>query len=90
MVGNHEALAVSGITGEKAIWCGPVPAEATDYRGFAQVRAHGTPLPCTYSHRGGNISVALDAPLFGLATGQGLVIYDGDRVVGSATVCATE
>jgi tRNA-specific 2-thiouridylase len=31
----------------------------------------------------------LDEPLLGLATGQGLVIYDGDRVVGSATVSAT-
>ena len=31
----------------------------------------------------------LDAPLLGLATGQAMVIYDGDRVVGSATICET-
>jgi tRNA U34 2-thiouridine synthase MnmA/TrmU len=31
----------------------------------------------------------LDQPVFGLATGQALVIYDGDRVVGSATICET-
>jgi tRNA-specific 2-thiouridylase len=90
VVGNHDSLAVSGIVGERAIWCGPVPAESTEYRGFAQIRAHGAPLACTYSHDGGNITVALDEPIYGLATGQGLVIYDGDRVVGSATVCATE
>ena len=31
----------------------------------------------------------LDSPLLGLATGQAMVIYDGDRVVGSATICET-
>ena len=89
VVGSKEALAISHIDGEKPIWCGPVPAASTEYRGFAQIRAHGAPLPCTYRHDGTHISVDLDDPLFGLATGQGLVIYDGDRVVGSATVSST-
>jgi tRNA-specific 2-thiouridylase len=89
VVGSKEALAISHIDGEKPIWCGPIPAAATDYRGFAQIRAHGSPLACTYRHDGEHISVDLDEPLFGLATGQGLVIYDGDRVVGSATVSST-
>ena len=89
VVGSKEALAISHIDGEKPIWCGPVPVAATDYRGFAQIRAHGSPLACTYRHDGEHISVDLDEPLFGLATGQGLVIYDGDRVVGSATVSST-
>ena len=89
VVGVKESLAVSGIVGEKAIWCGPAPEPATQYRGFSQIRAHGQPLACTYSTDGESITVALDEPLFGLATGQGLVIYDGDRVVGSATISAT-
>jgi tRNA-specific 2-thiouridylase len=54
------------------------------------VRAHGSPLACTYLQNGIEIKVELDEPLFGLAAGQGLVIYDGDRVVGSATVARTE
>ena len=29
----------------------------------------------------------LDKPLLGIANGQAMVIYDGDRVVGSATIC---
>ncbi|MEI6216883.1 MAG: tRNA 2-thiouridine(34) synthase MnmA [Actinomycetes bacterium] len=90
VVGDHEALAVNKITGEKVIWCGPVPAGFEVHRGFAQVRAHGTPLECSYQHDGETIVVCLDQPLYGLATGQGLVIYDDDRVVGSATVSATE
>lgn len=90
VVGLKEALAVIGITGEKAIWCGPAPTLDRALRGFAQIRAHGEPLACTYSTDGSEISVDLDEPLFGLATGQGLVIYDGDRVVGSATISATQ
>jgi len=31
----------------------------------------------------------LEKPVFGLATGQALVIYDDDRVVGSGTICET-
>ena len=90
VVGEHESLAVTGIDGAKAIWCGPIPSLGTSHRGFAQVRAHGAPLPCTYlSPDGATITVELDEPLYGLAAGQGLVIYDGDRVVGSATVSAT-
>jgi tRNA-specific 2-thiouridylase len=46
-------------------------------------------LSCTYTTDGATISAILDEPLFGLATGQGLVIYDEDRVVGSATIDAT-
>jgi len=89
VVGDHEALAVNHIVGDSPIWCGPVPIAETVYEGFAQVRAHGEPLPCTYSHQGSEITVDLVKPLFGLAAGQGIVIYDGDRVVGSATVSET-
>ena len=90
VVGEHKSLAVTEIDGEKAIWCGPSPSLGEKFQGFAQVRAHGAPLACTYwSADGQIINVILNEPLFGLATGQGLVIYDGDRVVGSATISAT-
>ena len=91
VVGFKESLAVSEIEGESANWCGPAARNGERHRGFAQVRAHGDAHPCEYSTVDGNtISVLLDHPLFGLATGQGLVIYDGDRVVGAATVSATK
>ena len=88
VVGPREDLAVSTIVGERPIWCGP-EAGAAESRGFAQVRAHGEALPCTYRVEGDKVIAKLDAPLFGLATGQALVIYDGDRVVGSSTICET-
>jgi tRNA-specific 2-thiouridylase len=58
--------------------------------GFVQIRAHGSPLPCTYYFDGNVLIATLAEPLLGLATGQAMVIYDGDRVVGSATICETK
>jgi len=89
VVGTKDALAVTTIIGEMPIWCGVPPVTDTEHRGFAQIRAHGAALPCTYTTTEVSITATLDEPLLGLATGQGLVIYDGDRVVGSATVSAT-
>jgi tRNA-specific 2-thiouridylase len=89
VVGSREELAITKMWGERAIWCGPnVSAEKT--RGFVQIRAHGSALECNYYFDGINLIAELDSPLLGLATGQAMVIYDGDRVVGSATICRTE
>ena len=90
VVGTKDALAVTIITGEKSNWCGVPPIANTEHRGFAQIRAHGAALACTYTTSANSITAVLDEPLLGLATGQGLVIYDGDRVVGAATVSATQ
>jgi tRNA-specific 2-thiouridylase len=87
-VGAREELAVNKMVGEKPIWCGPAITSG-EHRGFVQVRAHGSALPCTYFVDGENLVANLDEPLLGLATGQAMVIYDGDRVVGSATICET-
>ena len=89
VVGSREELAISKIWGERAIWCGP-DVTSEKKRGFVQIRAHGSALDCTYYFDGSNLIAELDEPLLGLATGQAMVIYDGDRVVGSATICQTE
>ena len=89
VVGTHEALAVNKIVGQPPIWCGPTPEINKVYKGFAQVRAHGEPLPTQYQFDGTHLIADLDQPVFGLATGQALVIYDNDRVVGSATISET-
>lgn len=89
VVGSREELAISKIWGERAIWCGP-EVTVTKKRGFVQIRAHGSALDCTYYFDGSNLIAELEEPLLGLATGQAMVIYDGDRVVGSATICQTE
>lgn len=88
VVGAREDLAVSSMRGERPIFCGPEVGAAST-RGFVQVRAHGAALDCTYYLDGAHLVAELDEPLLGLATGQAMVIYDGDRVVGSATICET-
>lgn len=91
VVGEHESLAITRITGERAIWCG-LAAPAEKLRGYVQVRAHGDAHPCTYwsVNSQSDLIAELDEPVFGLATGQAMVIYDNDRVVGSATIAGTE
>lgn len=89
IVGPREDLAVTSMYGENPVWCGPA-VDATPTRGFVQIRAHGQALPCTYYFDGEKLIANLDEPLLGLATGQAMAIYDGDRVVGSATICETK
>ena len=89
VVGAREDLAITEISGLDVKWCGPVAALG-EHRGLAQVRAHGSPLPCSYRWDGERLSAILDAPLYGLAPGQALVIYEGDRAVGSATIDRTQ
>lgn len=88
VVGAREDLAVSRIVGEKPVWCGPNPGNDW-HEGFVQVRAHGAALNCKYRQIVGGVEIHLASPLLGLATGQAAVIYDGDRVVGSSTICET-
>ncbi|MBI3430277.1 MAG: tRNA 2-thiouridine(34) synthase MnmA [Actinobacteria bacterium] len=89
VVGSREDLAVSKMFGENPVWCGSAIDE-TPTRGFVQIRAHGQPLACTYRMDGELLIAELDEPILGLATGQAMAIYDGDRVVGSATICETQ
>ena len=89
VVGAREDLAITSMRGERPVWCGPSVSD-THMEGFVQIRAHGAALPCTYFVEDGLLVALLQQPLLGLATGQAMVIYDGDRVVGSATICQTD
>ena len=84
-VGPHEALAVSEITGIRPTWAVAEPRLGS-WRGLVQVRAHGTPLPCGIEADAEGVRMALDEPAFGIAPGQAAVLYDGDLVVGAATI----
>jgi tRNA-specific 2-thiouridylase len=86
-VGSAEDLDVRSITGGPPRWCGAVPQLPRRY--LAQMRAHGEPMPCTAGTSDGSLVVDLDAPARGIAAGQAVVLYDGDRVVGSATIEST-
>jgi tRNA-specific 2-thiouridylase len=86
-VGPAAALDVTALTAIRPRWCGVPPAGPGRYT--AQVRAHGDDVPVTAELRDGELRVAFDAPIRGIAPGQAVVLYDGSRVVGSATIAAT-
>ncbi|MGO4955851.1 tRNA 2-thiouridine(34) synthase MnmA [Luteococcus sp. Sow4_B9] len=86
-VGPKEHLAVDGIRGIRPTWTQSfVPGP---WRGMAQVRAHGDPMPATITATADEMVVELDRSATGIAPGQAVVVYDGDRVVGSATIDGT-
>ncbi len=98
-VGPADALDVTTVHGERPVWTGPAPA--LPLAAEVQLRAHGTTYPATVTADGdgdgggdgdgdgGGWRLALGVPARGVAAGQAAVLYDGERVLGSATVAAT-
>ena len=84
VVGTGELLGIDAITGDHARWCGPAPEGVVSVG--AQVRAHGEEVPATVWADGDQVEVRLTRRIRGVAPGQSVVLYDGTRVVGSATI----
>ncbi|MDT0341241.1 tRNA 2-thiouridine(34) synthase MnmA [Streptomyces litchfieldiae] len=87
-VGPAEALDVVALTAVKPRWCGTAPDGPGTYT--AQLRAHGGETPVTAEPVGDELRVRFGEPVRGVAPGQAIVLYDGTRVVGSATIATTE
>ncbi|NHN55705.1 tRNA 2-thiouridine(34) synthase MnmA [Calidifontibacter sp. DB0510] len=86
VVGTADLLGVDRVVGDHLRWCGPAPAGTV--RLGAQLRAHGEELPATVRVDGDRVVAELDRRTRGVAAGQSIVLYDGSRVVGSATITA--
>jgi tRNA-specific 2-thiouridylase len=86
-VGPAEALAISDVVGVRPRWCGAEPSGAVQC--LAQYRAHGAAVPAIAIVDGDALHVAFDSPQRGVAPGQAVVLYEGSRVVGSATIDRT-
>jgi tRNA-specific 2-thiouridylase len=84
-VGPVERLAVTRIECGTPIWCGTAPGGPVESV-LVQVRAHGEVVPGRVDLVDGGLVAALEQSISGVAPGQTLVVYDGDRVVGSATI----
>jgi tRNA-specific 2-thiouridylase len=54
-----------------------------------QLRAHGGEHRATVTVVGAELLVDLHEPAVGIAPGQAVVVYDGTRVLGSATIAST-
>jgi tRNA-specific 2-thiouridylase len=87
-VGPVEALDVTSLTAIKPRWCGTPPSGPGTYT--AQLRAHGGETEVTAELVDGpELNVTFTEPVRGVAPGQAVVLYDGTRVVGSATIATT-
>ena len=85
MIGPPVLLEIDLIETIKPRWAGALPVNGD--RIHVQIRAHGDALPATlYLNDENMVTIQLDEPVRGLAAGQAAVMYDGTRVIGSATV----
>lgn len=72
----------------RAVWTGCAsPSQPVDC--LVQLRAHGEVHACTVWLDGEAACIRLHRPARGVAKGQAAVLYDGDTVLGSATISAT-
>lgn len=91
-VGPPALLDVDVITAKNIRWANELVQAGT--RCLVQVRAHGERVDATVSAVTADIgspdqtsvTVVVDTPLRGVAAGQALVLYDGSRVLGAATI----
>jgi tRNA-uridine 2-sulfurtransferase len=88
-VGPREALDVREIVAERPVWTGCAPL-AGPRDCLVQLRAHGEVHPATAEPDGALLRIWLHAPARGVARGQAAVLYDGDTVLGSGTITATD
>jgi tRNA-uridine 2-sulfurtransferase len=86
-VGPAEALDVCEIEACRPVWSGCLPP-AAPLECLVQVRAHGPVHPAVASpdSAGDTLRITLREPARGIAAGQAAVLYDGDTVLGSATI----
>ena len=90
VVGDHELLSVSGLSGERYSWCGLPPANPHEWQSVTvQVRAHGEQVPASVRLHLDSLEVRLEQPLIGVAPGQTAVLYQDTRVLGQFTIDAT-
>jgi tRNA-specific 2-thiouridylase len=92
-VGPRERLAVTRIHGTSPRWCGaPLPTDSGPADVTVQLRAHGAEhrATCLVGAGGAEVTIDLIDPAHGIAPGQAAVLYDGTRVIGSATITRTE
>ncbi|MEI6404994.1 MAG: tRNA 2-thiouridine(34) synthase MnmA [Actinomycetes bacterium] len=84
MIGPPTLLDINVIEAVNMRWAGPQPENGQDIE--VQVRAHGESLPANVELTSDGVVITLRDQLRGVASGQAAVMYDGTRVIGSATI----
>jgi tRNA-uridine 2-sulfurtransferase len=88
VVGSAEQLAVDRVLAERPVWIAPRPSDG--FRCSVQLRAHGQTSEARVEVGPEGVTAVLEQPQRGVAAGQALVMYDCDRVLGSATISSAD
>jgi tRNA-specific 2-thiouridylase len=89
-VGPGELLDADEVVAGRPVWtAGQAPSVGATLDCSVQLRAHGMVSPATVEWTEDSVLAHLRTPQRGVAPGQALVMYDGDRVIGSATINST-
>ena len=84
VLGTHADLACSTLEADGVSWLADdVPSS---FECLAQIRYLHTAAPARVEVRGDEVTVRFEQPQFGVAPGQALVLYDGDRVLGGGWI----
>ena len=84
VVGPHGSLARNRISSREGRLY--VPVERAD----AKLRYRSPASPAGITANGEGFDLELDAPAYGVATGQAAVLYEGDAVVGAGLISSAE
>lgn len=87
VIGTREELGRKDLTADRLNWLSDAPT--VPIRCEAQIRYQHTPAACTATVVDEDrLEVSFDNPQFGVAPGQAVVLYDGDRVLGGGWICS--
>jgi tRNA-uridine 2-sulfurtransferase len=85
VIGTKEQLARCELTAQRTNWLFDPPSEP--FSCTAKIRYNGTAEPATSEILpGGRLRITFTSPRFGVAPGQAVVCYEGDRVLGGGWI----
>jgi tRNA-uridine 2-sulfurtransferase len=85
VIGRQEELARRELTASECNWLGDPPPD--EFRCSAKIRYNSAPAAATAQVlEGGRLHISFDEPRYGVAPGQAVVLYDGERVLGGGWI----
>ncbi len=85
VLGDREEMLVGQLTASQCNWL--TDLDLGRPRGcLAQIRYNSPAAPAQMEYDGKTLSIRFDEPQFGVAPGQAVVCYDGDRVLGGGWI----
>jgi tRNA-specific 2-thiouridylase len=90
VIGRPEELACGELTASRCNWLTPMPLEP--FACFAKIRYNSPPVPAVAQRYreadsgAERLRVTFDEPRYGVAPGQAVVLFDGDRVLGGGWI----